>query len=439
MLTMWRKPTAPFIGGADPIISVVKSSSARKAEADKRLRYYADEQADETINLIRRRFSEGDSFRVFSLNIVKKIVDKLANLYRLPPRRVFDGMDQLAGEDIYRALNADVRLKVAQRRVKLLRSALLHVGWNGTHATLNVVTGNIADVLYEDPENPTRIVITHRRAREEDTTYSDWTATTYHRRDYRGRIISVPGNPDAVNPYGILPFVPLFAAAPDDEFWLPGGRDLIEAQEAINVATANLWRAIELQSHGQAWATKLDPRDVLKTGPNRAIILPDGGEFGYAAPNTPIQQVLAGIEFLIRQTAITNGLSADVFDLDRKSESGAAKKVEQIDLAEARLDDIGLWRTYEARLWEVLKVVVNTHAPGTVPADARMHVDFAEMKEHVSEIDRLTNYRNRLDMGVWSPVDVLMTENPDGFSTREDAMRELLRRREEADQLALTL
>jgi hypothetical protein len=61
------------------------------------------------------------------------------------------------------------------------------------------------------------------------------------------------------------------------------------------------------------------------------------------------------------------------------------------------------------------------------------------MKEHVSEIDRLTNYRNRLDMGVWSPVDVLMTENPDGFSTREDAMRELLRRREEADQLALTL
>src|SRR3546814_16447105 len=77
------------------------------------------------MNLIRRRFSEGDAFRVFSLNIVKKIVDKLANLYRLPPRRVFDGMDQLEGEAIYRALNADVRLKVAQRRVKLLRSALL--------------------------------------------------------------------------------------------------------------------------------------------------------------------------------------------------------------------------------------------------------------------------------------------------------------------------
>src|SRR3546814_3961403 len=83
------------------------------------------------MNLIRRRFSEGDAFRVFSLNIVKKIVDKLANLYRLPPRRVFDGMDQLEGEAIYRALNADVRLKVAQRRVKLLRSALLQVGWNG--------------------------------------------------------------------------------------------------------------------------------------------------------------------------------------------------------------------------------------------------------------------------------------------------------------------
>src|SRR3546814_11287631 len=119
------------------------------------------------MNLIRRRFSEGDAFRVFSLNIVKKIVDKLANLYRLPPRRVFDGMDQLEGEAIYRALNADVRLKVAQRRVKLLRSALLQVGWNGSHATLNVITGNVADVLYDDPENPTGILITHRRRSEE--------------------------------------------------------------------------------------------------------------------------------------------------------------------------------------------------------------------------------------------------------------------------------
>src|SRR3546814_12367676 len=108
MLNMLRKSSAPIIGGADPIVSVIKASSVRKAEADKRLRYYADEQADETMNLIRRRFSEGDAFRVFSLNIVKKIVAKLANLYRLPPRRVFDGMDQLQVEAISRALNAAV-------------------------------------------------------------------------------------------------------------------------------------------------------------------------------------------------------------------------------------------------------------------------------------------------------------------------------------------
>src|SRR3546814_15348989 len=95
------------------------------------------------------------------------------------------------------------------------------------------------DVLYDDPENPTRILITHRRHPEEDTTYSDWTATTYHRRDYRRRIMHVPGSPDGVNPYGILPFVPLSASSPDDEFCIPGGRDFLAAQWAINAVTTN--------------------------------------------------------------------------------------------------------------------------------------------------------------------------------------------------------
>jgi len=41
---------------------------------------------------------------------------------------------------------------------------------------------------------------------------------------------------------------------------------------------------------------------------------------------------LQAIQFVIRQTAITYDLSADVFDLDSNAESGAAKLVEQRDL-----------------------------------------------------------------------------------------------------------
>ena len=56
--------------------------------------------------------------------------------------------------------------------------------------------------------------------------------------------------------------------------------------------------------------------------------------------------------------ALEDTLDVDVFDLDRRSESGAAKHVEQVDLREARQDDITLWRQYEANLFQVFKQVV---------------------------------------------------------------------------------
>jgi hypothetical protein len=427
------------LASVDPILSVIHASTARKQRADKWLRFYADQQSDETLRLIGQKFAKPESFRVFQVNVVKKVINKRANLYRLAPRRVFSGIDQEAGDRIYKALNADVILKRASRLTKLLKTCALQVAWDGTGPALRIVTPNILDAVAADPERPERILVTHRAAREQDVTYSDWTAANYVRRDYRGAAIAVPGNPGRVNPYGALPFVPLFDRHPDDAFFLPGGEDLIEAQEAVNVALSNLWRAVELQAHGQAWATGIPAGEAVRVGPETAVTLPVDGKFGFAAPNAPIAEILAAIEFVMRQVAATNDLSADVFDLDRSSESGAAKHVEQIDLKEARLDDIALWRTYEARLWELIKLVVNVHAPGTIPTAATMSVDFAELQENVSERERLEAARSRLDMGVWSPVDVLRAENPDGYPTREDAMAELLRRKDEAAALALTL
>ncbi|MFG5121794.1 hypothetical protein [Methylorubrum sp. POS3] len=419
----------------DPVMNLIHASTPRKLRADKWLKFYSDQQSDETLVLIGQKWSRPETFRVFQVNIVKKVVNKRANLYRLQPRRTFDGFDQEAGDALYRTINADVILKRASRLTKLMKTCMLQVGWNGSRAALSILTPSILDVIASDPENPERVVVTHRAARDADTTYSDWTARSFFKRDYRGVPMPVEGNSGSVNPYGVVPFVPLFDRYPDDAFWLPGGDDLIEAQEAVNVALSNLWRAVEMQAHGQPWATGISSADAIRVGPERTITLPEGGTFGFAAPNAPIEDILSAIEFLMRQTAASNDLTADVFDLDRSSESGAAKHVEQIDLKEARLDDIALWRTYEARLWELLKVVVNTHAPGTIPADARMSCDFAELQENVSETERLTNARTRIELGAWSAVDLLRSENPDGFATREAAMAELLRRKDESAAL----
>jgi len=418
-------------------LKVVNSSTARKASADKWLQYYHDQQSEETLKLIKQRWSKPESFRVFQVNMVKKVINKRANLYRLAPRRTFVGIDQVVAEEIYKAANVDIVLKRLSRLTKLLKTSVLQVGWMNDQLTLSVVTPSVLDVQYSDPQNPQRFVVTHRADKAQDVTYSDWTEGTYTRRDYRGNTIKMGSNPKGQNPYGLLPFVSLFDSLPDDKFFIYGGDDLIEAQEAINVALSNLWRAVELQAHGQAWASGIPAGEVLNIGPERAVTLPEGGQFGFAAPNAPITDILEAIQFVMRQVAASNDLSADVFDLDRSSESGAAKHVEQIDLREARQDDIALWRRYEAQLFETIKRVVNTHQPNTIPEDAKVVVDFAEMQENLTETERLNNGRTKLEMGVWSPVDILRAENPDGYPTRQDAIQELLRRKDETDLITL--
>lgn len=419
-------------------LELVRASQSRKNRADKLMRYYHDEQSQETLRLIKQRWSKPESFRVFQVNMIKKIVNKRANLYRLAPRRTFEGANQTALEAVYKDANIDVILKKASRMAKLHKTATMQVGWNNG-LSLAVLTPSILDAIYSDPEDPTRLIITHRGAREVDTEYSDWTASSYTRRDYQGRAIALPGNKSNSNPYGLLPFIGLFDTLPDDQFFIPGGDDLLEAQEAINVALSNLWRSVELQAHGQAWATGINAGEALQTGPDRAVTLPEGGSFGFAAPNSPIADILQAIEFVMRQTASSNDLSSDVFDLDRRSESGAAKHIEQIDLHEARQDDISLWRTYEKRLFEVIKAVINTHKPGSIPESATLTVDFAELQEFQAESERLSNARIKQELGVWSPVDVLRSENPDGYPTREDAYQELTRRKEESQNLLVDL
>lgn len=423
------------------VVRITSASHARKQETARRLAYYWDRQHDATYRLIAQRFSKPEQFRVFCVNIVRAIADKRASTYRMPPRRVFTGLDQASGDALYKAMNADAVLKKASRYLEVCKTVALKVGWDEATAspTLHVVTPNVLDVIATNPERPDRIIVTYPGERAEDTTFADWTSTGFQMLNHRGATKRNDGNATGTNPYGILPFVPWFDRLPDDSFWLPGGDDLYAAQDAVNVALASLWRAVELHSHGQAWVSGISANETLNFGPDRAIALPQGGQFGFAAPNAPIAAILSAIEFVLRETAATHGVGADLFDLSKVAESGSAKHAGRLDLKEVRQDQIAQARTMEARLFEVLRTVVNTHRPGTIPDGASVGVDFAEQQDQLSEAEALENARIKTELGVWSPVDVLMATNPDGFPDRAAAFAELQRRRDEAADLAIPL
>jgi hypothetical protein len=423
------------------VIRIAESSSDRKKKFERRLQYYWDSSHEDALRIISRKFAKPEDFRVFSVNLVRAIVDKRAGTYRLPPRRTFTGLDQATGDQLYRDLQADAVLKKASRYLEVSKTVCLQVAWDerAEKPTLNVHTPNTLDVIATDPERPERVIVTYPGERHEDTRYADWTETGFKMLDWRGAHVSLPGNPSQRNPYKRLPFVPWFERVPDDCFWLPGGDDLYAAQDAVNVALSNLWRAVELQSAGQAWASGIPANEVLQFGPDRAVTLPANGQFGFASPNAPISSILSAIEFVLRQMAATYGVGSDIFDLSKVAESGSAKHAGRLDLKEVRQDQIAQARVMETRLFDVIRAVANTHRPGTIPDGANIGIDFAEQQDQLSEAEALENARTKQELGIWSPVDALMASNPDGYPDRQSAFAALAARRDESTELALQL
>jgi hypothetical protein len=336
-------------------------------------------------------------------------------------------------------MRANVVLKKANRYTQLLKTTAIRVAWDEVRRIprLFVVPPSLYDVEWtDDPESPDRVVVTNRTGSSDDFTLAEWTPSTYRRLTRLGSGLPIPDNARGVNPYGILPFVFCFAAPPDDTHFLQGGDDLIVAQKPVNVALSNIWRATETQAHGQLVITGQTPGDGFRQaiGPTSILYLDQNADAKFINPNAPVEEMLTAVSFLLKQTALANNLPGNVFELQDKAESGVSKAVEERDLIEARADDLELWRGYEAQLFEVVKRVVNVHAPGTIPEGATMRVDFGDLDRGLDDETRLKTYQQRINMGIWSPVDAFLADNPD-VTDRETAREILSERASETQDL----
>jgi hypothetical protein len=435
--------TRPALLADNPILTVALNAMPRKAEAGERLALYLDQQTDALLADLKRQFAKPEKFQLVVLNVVRKIVNTLATVYQHPAtRELADATDADTAllQEIAASLPLDVKLKTTNRFVKLCKTVAVRVAWRNGRLALDVVTPNILDVEEsDDPARPTWLLVTNfgPTDRIEEVTYSFWSATEHFRLDYRGRRIADPENPAGVNPYGVIPFGFFFDRDPDQTF-LAGGDDLISAQRAINLKLTDLLRTIQFQSFGIPYTKGLNSKSIPEFGPDRAVDVPTGGDFGFARPEAPIGEVVEAIDWLIKQTAITNGLSPDALSIEtRTGESGAARFEANRTLLEARRDDVELYRLWEANLFDVIKAVWNAHNPTRRFSDAcRLAVDYADPEQFASAAERMQTALQRIELGVWSPVDALLSENPD-IASREEALAIIQRNREETNATGL--
>jgi len=113
-----------------------------------------------------------------------------------------------------------------------------------------------------------------------------------------------------------------------------------------------------------------------------------------------------------------------------------SKIVDTRELSEMRAEDVALWRSYEKRLFQLLRVVWNAHNPTKKLSEtATLKVDFADPRPEVDPKSQAEAWEKLLGFGVISPVDIALERNPD-LKTREEALAYLLTIEQENRELA---
>jgi len=415
-------------------------SLARKEDTAKRLNFYHDKQIERLENQLSQLFSDPSNMVKVELNIVKKIIRALCQLYRVAAKREIEGSQK--DKDVFQAISEmsalDVKLKQAHRYTKLLKTILLRPIWRNGKLDIDILTGNILDVDTGDsPEELTKVLITDygNSNKIEEVEYSLWTPEEYQRLDYQGYVID-----EQENPYGVLPFLPVWDYPPTgSEFWLSGGDDLISLQEMINLKLTDLCYLIRQQSFGVGWIKSGKGGGSVQADPGTLVELPldkDSG-IGFESQQSEIGQVVEAIDRLIKWAAMSNGLSVSTVDTKSTREfSGVAKLVDTQELLELREDDKTVWRAYEKQLFNLIRVVWNTHnQKDKISRESTLTVDFSDPRPIISPKDQAVAWESQLSMGVISPVDIVLERNPD-LGTRENALAHLLQIQEEQRQLA---
>jgi hypothetical protein len=105
------------------------------------------------------------------------------------------------------------------------------------------------------------------------------------------------------------------------------------------------------------------------------------------------------------------------------------------ELEEMRADDLALFARYEDQLFDLVRTVWNAHNPGRpISPEAVLWCEFYHPEPTQTPLEKTRNWRDLLDMGIISRVDIVMALNPD--LDRDQAIAQLKQTQEELRMFA---
>ncbi|RKZ28407.1 hypothetical protein DRQ26_01145 [bacterium] len=430
--------------------------SARRAAAEdfkrnieKRLDYYYDRQLPYLLELISEQFAHADplSLQPHFFNVVKPIVNEISMVYRSGARRTLfsDRGDEIdprlsqLWQEIQNFSRYDAVMKTVNRMVNLCGTVLVKSSFRDGGIKLDILTPNLVDIVqneddptqadgiaYIRPANQTTMQIYGASRRNSlQMVIHYWDSERYIRLTPTGEVIDVPGNPDGINPYGVLPFVRFSNQIPLEGFFIQGGDDLIVAQDNINLKLTQLNYIVKMQSFSVPVLIGYRGPERITVSPGKPVVVPLGNvgeqgspDFRFETPHPQIAELIKLLEHEIIRIFRAYGIGSADFSLQGEVKSGFALVMENLKLLESRENELPFYEDAEEELFEIVKRVWNYHSSFLpaghkfrgvkFPDDVHLQVSVNDISLPKPTAEEVAEWKFMFEHHLATPVDYLM-------------------------------
>tara|TARA_Y100001951_G_scaffold61475_1_gene49031 strand:+ start:334 stop:1665 length:1332 start_codon:yes stop_codon:yes gene_type:complete len=379
-------------------------------ERERQLDYFEGINLEQDI----QQFFDSDSLSQIPpmyINLVRNIISRRALVYQQAPVRFNDNYNEVLGD-------LDSFMKQFEQLTYLLGTEALYTHWDDNEKKLKYRPIHFFVPFFRPNEDEPFAIMyqaeSQLQARTEDAQYMFWSKDT---EDMEGKhfMISSRGKITSIvegdrNPYGdILPFNIAHRHPFTRDFFREGATDLVNGMRSVNIMLTELALHGRFQL-GQPVFTGLDTEQRISTGQDKAIVLPEGADFGYRTPNANVQAMIESTRYMVDSVAQANNVRINW--TQNQGESGVSKKMAQLDLMDALRSDVEqIYRPFEKEQFRIAKRILEVSA--NINLGDQFSIDFAEREVPMSQDEEIAYYTWAFANDLETRQSYLRKKNPD--------------------------
>jgi hypothetical protein len=369
---------------------------------------------------------------ILSQNITRRVSALRSMTYKRPPRmRASDAYTDAIDVE---SLNSNRRL--LERLTFLLGTMAIRSKWNELTGKIEYETLSQFMPLFlagDSRDKPVGIcypIEYQGNARINKPMHSVWTEDRpgYPGQHYLlnegGKVVSVPGNEENINPYGVLPVTFTHRYPPIRDFHsVANAIDVAQVDLAVNVAQVELQLAIRYGCLGIKVLSGVDDASRVEIGTDKVLYIPEGADFKVTNSGGSLQDIVDSTRFLVESTLNNNHIRAKYARDDAGNAPSAASlsilEMEARDIATGEKEDT--WRPWENRRYAVDKAIIKTETGADVGPD--YSVDFLEPNYALTPDTEISLWTWRFEQGLATKQDYFDYLNPDASPIQREEFR----------------